>query len=164
MFLVEVVGNGLEPEWPGEIAEKRGLTAEVWKWMRSCWEREPSARTNTEGLRADIVELATGSIAEIKFTPRWFAESTGRIRRVGKETMKRGWFNNAWNVELTVPLDGVPEKKEEWKSVTARIVDAAGPDGSRVSCNATFPSLILPCAIENQIARYCELTAPITTP
>ncbi|KLO08369.1 kinase-like protein [Schizopora paradoxa] len=130
-FLVEVVGRGLEPEWPGEIAEKRGLTAEVWKWMRSCWEREPSARTSTEGLRADIVELASGSIAEINFTNRWFAQSVGRIRRVGKETTKRGWFDNAWNVELTVPMDGVPEKKEEWSSVTARVVNTAGLDGSR---------------------------------
>lgn len=137
-YLVEVVGNGSEPAWPGEIAEKRGLTADAWKLMRNCWKRDPSARTDTETLRADIVELAIGSIAEISFTNRWFSQTVGRIRRVNIETSKRGWFDNVWNVELHVPLDGVIEQEEHWSSVSARIVNTAGVDGSRVSVQHFF--------------------------
>jgi len=62
-----------------------------------------------------------------------FIETVGRIRRVGKEIAKRGWFDNVWNVELTVPLDGViiEEQEHHWSRVTARIVSTTGLDRSR---------------------------------
>jgi len=53
------------------------------------------------------------------------------LRRVGKETTKRGWFDNVWNGELSLRvLDGLDEEREQCSKVTARIVTATEIEGT----------------------------------
>ncbi len=104
-YLVQVVGTGLEPEWPGEEVKARGLTEDIWQLMRNCWRRNPALRMLMEALHSELAglvefaELATGSIAEFHFHN---FEKRGTIRNFGKDISKGGWFDNIWNVDLTV--------------------------------------------------------------
>ncbi len=100
--MVQVVGAGLEPGWPGEVAEARGLTGDIWQLMRNCWRRDPALRTQLEALRGEIAELtesATSSIAEFHFDN---FKKKGTIRNFGKDISKGGWFDNNWIVDLSI--------------------------------------------------------------
>ncbi len=135
-YFTEVIYNvkGIEPTWPGrpEDAEAKGLLPEMWDLMRKCWKRKPSMRIDSDKLRTDLIEFAIFQPASIDFLHVGVISSdaglVGSIRRIRRNSMKRGWFDHVWDAYAELrgrDTSNIMLGLNESNHVTVRLIDAS---------------------------------------
>ncbi len=161
----EIAVKGLEPAWPGPVAESRGLSPWIWKRMRNCWKHELSARAKKR--LATLVEFSLAHMTNLCVTRapvREFSQTKalGVIKESSEPSNKEGWFLNVRNIKFSTFAKGIQVKadKNKFRNFSARIVNAPGQNifsasvrPSRLLYFSTNWTLIVRCRSWNGYMR-----------